>query len=243
MSTDSTDLTRHHLNELGGNPLRLHCMPALSNRLNWVEIHWIDQAYETDDAQFDQASSQWISTQFDQASSQWIGWKSIEITLYACLVELGGNPLRLHCMPAWLNWSNWVVELVKFGRNPLNRPGIWGRWCPIQPGIISMNWVVKLGGNPLRLHCMPAWLNRLIGWSNWSNWVEIHWIDQASSQWISTQFDQFDQASSQWIGWSNWVEIHWDYIVCLPGRIGWSNWVEIHWDYIVCLPGRIGWIG
>ena len=41
-----------------------------------------------------------------------IGWKSIEITLYACLlktldasqnrpvelVKLGGNPLRLHCM-------------------------------------------------------------------------------------------------------------------------------------------------
>ena len=35
---------------------------------------------------------------------------------------------------------------------------------PIQP--------VELGGNPLRLHCMPAW----------SNWV--------SSQWISTKFDQ-----------------------------------------------------
>ena len=33
-----------------------------------------------------------------------IGWKSIEITLYACLVELGGYPLRLHCMPAWSNW-------------------------------------------------------------------------------------------------------------------------------------------
>ena len=30
----------------------------------------IDQVYEADDAQFDQASSQWISTQFDQASSQ-----------------------------------------------------------------------------------------------------------------------------------------------------------------------------
>ena len=35
------------------------------------------------------------------------------------LSELGGNPLRLHCMPAWLNQLNWVVELVKLGGNPL----------------------------------------------------------------------------------------------------------------------------
>ena len=53
----------------------------------------------------------------------------------------------------------------------------------------------ELGGNPLRLHCMPAWLNG-------SNWVVA-----------TTQFDQFDQASSQWIStqfnyWSNWVETH-----------------------------------
>ena len=51
----------------------------------------------------------------------------------------------------------------------------------------QLNWVVKLGGNPLRLHCMPAWSNQSnwvvkYAWSNWSNW--------ASSQWISTQFDQ-----------------------------------------------------
>ena len=31
-------------------------------------------------------------------------------------VKLGGNPLRLHCMPAWSNWLNLVVEL---GGNPL----------------------------------------------------------------------------------------------------------------------------
>ena len=84
----------------------------------------IDQAYEADDAQFNQASSHWISTQFDHPIQpanltvltrhhlnelgDQIGWKSIEITLYACLIELGGNPLRLHCMPALSNWSNWV---------------------------------------------------------------------------------------------------------------------------------------
>ena len=65
--------------ELGGNPLRLHCMPVKGFRC-WSNL------------------------------TGQIGWKSIEITLYACLlkaldasrirpVELGGNPLRLHCMP------------------------------------------------------------------------------------------------------------------------------------------------
>ena len=54
-----------------------------------------------------------------------IGCKSIEITLYACLVEsveLGVNPLRLHCLLKALDASQ------------------------IRP--------VKLGVNPLRLHCL-----------------------------------------------------------------------------------------
>ena len=39
-----------------------------------------------------------------------IGWKSIEMMPGQIQpVELGRNPLRLHCMPAWLNW---VVALV-----------------------------------------------------------------------------------------------------------------------------------
>ena len=42
--------------ELGGNPLRLHCMPVKGFRC-------------------------WLN------STGQIGWKSIEITLYACLVE------------------------------------------------------------------------------------------------------------------------------------------------------------
>ena len=33
---DSTDSTRHHLNELGGQIGWLHCMPAWSNQSNWV---------------------------------------------------------------------------------------------------------------------------------------------------------------------------------------------------------------
>ena len=41
----------------------------LGGQIGWKSIEImpgrIDQAYEADDAQFDQASSQWISTQFD----------------------------------------------------------------------------------------------------------------------------------------------------------------------------------
>ena len=61
-----------------------------------------------------------------------IGCKSIEITLYACLVEsvkLGVNPLRLHGL----------LKALDAGR--------------IRP--------VELGVNPLRLHCMPAWSNQV----------------------------------------------------------------------------------
>ena len=56
-----------------------------------------------------------------------IGWKSIEITLYACLVELGGNLLRLHCMPAGR------IRPVKLGGNPLRLHCMpaWSNWVEI----------------------------------------------------------------------------------------------------------------
>ena len=41
---------------------------------------------------------------------------------------------------------------------------------------------VKLGGNSLRLHCMPAW----------SNWYHLSEFDQHLSQWIYTQFDRLN---------------------------------------------------
>ena len=50
----------------------------------------------------------------------------------------------------WLNQSNWMVELVKLGGNPL-------RLCLVES--------VKLGGNPLRLHCMPGRIGQ-IGWKS-----------------------------------------------------------------------------
>ena len=102
-----------------------------------------------------------------------IGWKSIEITLYACLVELGGNPLRLHCLlkaldAGQIGWKSieitlyaCLVELVELGGNPLRLH------CLLKALDAGQIRPVELGGNPLRLHCMPAWLN-------WSNWVEIH---------------------------------------------------------------------
>ena len=102
--------------ELGGNPLRLHCMPT---RSNWVEIHW-------DYIVCLPGQIGWKSIEITLYAcpvelvklgvNHWdyivclpgqIGWsiwvEIIEITLYACPVKLGGNPLRLHCMPAWSN--------------------------------------------------------------------------------------------------------------------------------------------
>ena len=70
-----------------------------------------------------------------------IGWKSIAITLCACLVELCGNLLRLHCMPAG------GIRLVELG----GRSG----WKSIEITLYAC--LVELGGNLLRLHCMPAW--------------------------------------------------------------------------------------
>ena len=61
--------------------------------------------------------------------------------------------------------------MVKFGGHNLNgfTPNLTGRISNSTRHEI----LVKLGGNSLRLHCMPAW----------SNWV--------SSLWIYTQFDQY----------------------------------------------------
>ena len=196
--------------ELGGNPLRLHCMPARSNQSNWASSQWISTQFDhpnqpiwpgiisLDFHPIQPANSTDLTRHYLNELGGWIGWKSIEITLYACLVKLGGNPLGLHCMPAWSNRSNWVVELVKLGIISMDFHPIW----PIWPGIISMDF-------------HPIW---------------PIWPPNSTSQ-----FDWFNQASSQWIGWLNWVEIHWDYIVCLPGRIGqigwlnWSNWASSQW--------------
>ena len=132
------------------------------------------------------------------------------------LNELGGSPLRLHCMPAWSNRSNWME--IHWDWAWSNRPGIWGRWCPIRPGIISMdfhpiwpirqgiismNWVVelvKLGGNPLRLYLVESveldgnplrWCLVKLG-GNPSRWCPIWPIPPGINY------------------WSNWVETHWD---------------------------------
>ena len=49
------------------------------------------------------------------AQSIWV--EIIEITLYACLVKLGGRigckSLRLHCMPAWSNWVE-IIEITLY---------------------------------------------------------------------------------------------------------------------------------
>ena len=140
-------------------------------------------------------------------------------------------------MPAWLNqlnWSNWVEIHWDYAWS--NQPGIRGRWCPIRPGINywsnwveihwddawsnQSNWVVKLGGNPLRWCLIWPIRPDINYWSNWSNWVEIHrdyaWSNWVEIHWDDAQFDQFNQASSQWISTqldqssSQWITTQFD---------------------------------
>ena len=99
-------------------------------------------------------------------------------------------------------WSNWMVELVKLGGNPL-------RLCLVE--------LVELGGNPLRL--WPPNLNEFLPKS-----TSIY-LNEFTPKSTSIYLNGFTPNLTGQIRlginyWSNWVEIHWDYIVCLPGRIG-----------------------
>ena len=73
-----------------------------------------------------------------------IGWKSIEITLYACPLELGiiGNPLRLHCLLKALDASR--IQPVELGKNPLRLH------CLLKTLDAGQIQPVELGVNPLR---------------------------------------------------------------------------------------------
>ena len=81
-----------------------------------------------------------------------IGWKSIEITLYACLVksvELGGNPLRLHCLLKALDAGQ--IQPVKLGG---------------QIGWKSIEITLPVKGF--------RWRSNSTSQIRWLNWVEIH---------------------------------------------------------------------
>ena len=122
--------------------------------------------------------SNWVEIHWDDAWSNWsnysvkssrIGWKSIKIMpsrigqiIQSSPVELGGNPLRWCLVELGGNPFRWC--LAKLGGNPL-------RWCLVE--------LVKLGIISMDFHPIRPVINAR---SNWSNW--------ASSQWISTQFDQ-----------------------------------------------------
>ena len=193
--------------ELGGNLLRLHCMPARSNRLNWVEIYW-------DYIVCLPGRIGWKSIEITLYACLVNRVESIEITLYACLVELGGNLSRLHCMPAWLNRFNWVEIYWDY---IVCLPGRIGHhlmdFHPIQPPNLTDLTRHHLNGFPPNLtrHCLNGFppnstiisvdfypIQPVINaWSNWLNLTNVRAFE-SSSQWISTQFDRFDQPSSQW---------------------------------------------
>ena len=108
------------------------------------------------------------------------------------VVELSGNPLILHCMPAWSNWVSshgFSPNLIDSTRHHLNgfppnltRHDLNG--FPPNSTIISVDFY------PIQ----PV----IDAWSNQSNLTNVRAFE-SSSQWISTQIDRFDQASSQWI--------------------------------------------
>ena len=184
---DRSNLTSQiWLVKLSGNPLRLHCMPAWSN---WVSSQWIY-------TQFDQHLSQWIYTKFDWSNlTGQIGWKSTEITLYACLVKLGIISMDLH--PIWpveFDRPNWVQM----------------HWdyivCLLKA--LDADWI---GCKSIEIDASQ------IGCKS----IEIQPGRHKAYNVISME----NSTGQIWPGinyWSNWVEIHSDCIVCLPGRIWWS---------------------
>ena len=228
-------------------------MPGRISRIGWKSWH---------DAQFDQP-----------LITGRIGWKSIEITLYACLVEsveFGGNPLRLclvklggriggwigrksiEIMPSWIGWpwrSNWVeIHWDYAWSNQLN---FYPIWPAINAWSNRSNWVVKLGGNPLRLCLVESVeFGGQIGWKSieimpgrisqiwWSNWVEIHWDDAWSDR---LNFYPIWPAINTW---SNWVvelvvELGGNSLrLCLVESVKFSG--QIGWKSIEIMPSRIG---
>ena len=158
-----SNLTGHKLLvKLGGNSLRLHCMPAWSN---WV-------------------SSQWIYTQFEGGSNSipqsnstgQIGGKSIEImttkfdqayNVISIGYHLSGFPPNLRggsnsIPPSWIWGKSIEIMTTKFdqaynvisiGYHPSDFHPIWGG-VQIQSPQLNLTgriWPVKLGVNPLRL--------------------------------------------------------------------------------------------
>ena len=144
--------------ELGGNPLRLHCicLPVKGFRCQ-------------------------------SNLTGWIGWKSIEITLYACLVELCGHPLGLHCIclpvKGFRCHSNSTSRIGQIGwKSTEIMSGRIGRigWKSIEITLYAyLAESVKLGIISMDFH--PVWpvINA------WSNWTSSHGFSPNST----TQFD------------------------------------------------------
>ena len=91
---------------------------------------------------------------------------SIEITLYACLVESqwistqfnrSNSPLRLHCMPAWSNLNGFPPNLTS-----QIQPVEFSIEITLYACLVKSQWIstqFDRSNSPLRLHCMPAWSN------------------------------------------------------------------------------------
>ena len=137
---------------------------------------------------------------------------------------------RLYCTeklaPIWMKVGTYILGHIGW------------KSIEIMPGLIG--WI---GWKSIEI--MPGRIGQ-IWWLNWSNWVEIHWdyawSNWASSasyawpiQWISTQFDQFDQAGIQCNLNGFPPNLTTQFIEMMPGQIGWKS--------IEMMPAQIGQIG
>ena len=178
----------------------------------------IDQAYEADDAQFDQASFQWISTQFDHPIHHLnelggrigqIGWKSIEIMLGQIDQAYEADDAQFDQAS-----SQWISTQFDHPIHHLNELG--GR-------------IGQIGWKSIEI---------MLGQIDQAYEADDAQFDQASSQWISTQFDhpihRLDQAPSQWISTqfdqasSQWISTKFDHPI-QPVINAWSNWASSQW--------------
>ena len=111
----------------------------------------------------------------------------------------------------WSNRSNWVVELVKLGGNPL-------RWCLVEIGQIGWKSIEMMPGR-IGHHLNEFLPNFITGWMGQIRWKSIEmmpgWLNHPI--WPIRPLIKLGRNSLRWCP-------------IRPGMNYWSNWIEIHWD-------------
>ena len=132
-----------------------------------------------------------------------IGWKSIEITLYACLVKLGGNLLRWCPIrpPNSTDLTRQAYNVIPMDFHPIRPPNSL-RWCLVEFGIICLIYLVdSMDFHPIwliqppnstRHHLNEKWVVKLVklgGNPLRLCLVESVEFDQCKSIWVIISMD------------------------------------------------------